>query len=321
MQQNLTWINRRDVERIATVQLLLQSAETAFRALSSGAINAPLRNIIRLAGGNLFGVMPAEAVGQGVFGAKLVSLCPDNAMHGRPVIQGLVALFDGRTGEPTAVVDGASLTLLRTAAASAVATRLLAREDADTLGLFGTGAQAAAHIEAICAVRRIRTITVWGRNPDRARQFAELAAERASIPVHATEVAEEVASASIVCTATSSPDPVVKGEWLLPGTHVNLIGAHSPTTREITTSGLARAKLYVDFLGSALAEAGDILIPIGEGAVSQDHIIGEIGQLLEGIITGRGDPDNITIFKSVGHVAQDLVAANAIMQAIAEGQV
>lgn len=246
-----------------------------------------------------------------VYGAKVVSLHPANAAAGRPVLQGFVALFDHHTGAPFALIDGAEITALRTGAASGLATRLLARRNARTLGLVGYGVQALAHLEAICAVRTIEEIRVWGRSPEKARAFAERHADSVSAKICAAE-AQEVAACDVVCAATAAREPVLLGAWLRPGAHVNLVGAHTPATRESDTALIKNSRLYVDSLASAFSEAGDILIPIEEGAIDRSHVIGEIGALVLGQIIGRRTADEVTVYKSLGFVAQDLIAAHAV---------
>jgi ornithine cyclodeaminase len=255
-----------------------------------------------------FAVMPGSSAQPRVYGAKVVSLHPGNPAKGLPAIQGFVALFDHDTGAPVALVDGAEITGMRTAAASGLATRLLARPDARTVGIFGTGVQAATHLAAMMAVRRIESVLVWGRTPKKAKAFAEQQSGQQGIPVR-TATAEEAAGCDILCTVTGSPEPVVRGEWVSEGAHVNLVGAHSPTSREADTALIARGRVYVDSLESTLNEGGDLLIPMQEGAIDKDHIVGEIGRLVTDDIPGRQTPRDVTIYNSLGIVGQDLVAA------------
>jgi alanine dehydrogenase len=201
---------------------------------------------------------------------------------------------------------------LRTGAASGLATRLLARADAHTLGLLGYSVQADAHLEAVCAVRDIREVRVWGRSPERAQQFVDRHANttRARLLVAAT--AREAAACDVVCAVTGAREPVIRGEWVQPGAHVNLVGAHAPDAREADTALIARARVYVDSNAGAWSEAGDLLIPLAEGAIDRTHVAGEIGALLLGRIAGRTRADEITVYKSLGSVAQDLVAAHLV---------
>jgi ornithine cyclodeaminase/alanine dehydrogenase-like protein (mu-crystallin family) len=260
-------------------------------------------------------VMPGSVAEPPVYGAKIVSLHPQNPAAGRPAIQGFVALFDHHTGIPFALVDGAEVTRLRTAAVSALATRLLARPSARTLGIFGCGVLASAHLEGICLVRDIQEVVIWGRSYEKARAFAERH-ERAGFRLRAVSSPEEAAACDVICVVTGSPGPVIQGKWVRPGAHVNLVGAHAPTAREADTALIARSRLYVDSLESAFSEAGDILIPLREGAVERAHVIGEIGAVLLGQVAGRRSPEEVTVYKSLGLVTQDLIAAHAVVRAV-----
>lgn len=291
----------------------IDAMATAMTGLTRGTIAVPSRIIMPLVDrSGYFAVMPGSASEPLVYGAKVAGLHPANLAAGRPVIQGVVILFDHRTGAPLALVDGAEITALRTAAASGLATRVLARQEARTLGLLGYSVQADAHLEAICAVRDIREVYVWGRSPERARQFVSrhAATTRARVLVAAT--AREAAVCDIVCAVTGAREPVILGEWVRPGAHINLVGAHSPNAREADTALISRARVYVDSSLGAFSEAGDILIPLAEGAIERSHVVGEIGALLLGDIAGRSGPEEITVYKSLGTVAQDLVAAHLV---------
>ena len=211
-----------------------------------------------------------------------------------------------------AIIEGASITAIRTAAASGLATRELARRDARTHGIFGTGVQAVTHLDSIACVREIDTVVVWGRDPARARRFAERESQRTGLDVVATDDPAAAAGCNVVSTVTAATEPVLEGEWLQPGCHVNLVGVHTPEAREADTRAIQRARVYVDLLESALNEAGDLLIPIGEGAVDESHVLGEIGQVLSGAAPGRIDDADITLYKSLGIAAQDLFAAARI---------
>ena len=293
----------------------------AMIAVSGRAASMPPRTVMPLIDkSGYFAVMPGSLAEPLVYGAKVVSLHPANPAAGRPAIQGFVALFDHETGRPLALVDGAEITALRTAAASGLATRLLSRSDSSTLGLLGYGVQAAAHLEAICAVRDIAEVRVWGRSLERAREFAKRHSARLHPKIVAVAEPQTAAACDIVCTVTGSAEPIVLGEWIQPGAHVNLVGAHSPTTREADTALVKRGRVYVDALVSAFSEAGDILIPIEEGAIAPSHVVGEIGALLLGRVEGRATLAQITVYKSLGVVAQDLVAAHAVWVACAGAQ-
>ena len=291
----------------------IDAMATAMRAVSDGTLSMPLRTVMPLVDKSAyFAVMPGSLAEPLVYGAKVISLHPANAAVGRPTIQGFVALFDHQTGEPMALVDGASITAMRTAAVSGLATRQLARSDATTLGLFGYGVQASSHLEAICAVRDIREVKVWGRSFERSLEFARQHSTPDSPRIVAVDDPGEAAACDVVCTITASAEPVVRGQWVRPGAHVNLVGAHAPKAREADTALIKAARVYVDSLDSGFSEAGDILLPLGEGAIDRSHVLGEIGAVLAGRVTGRTSPQDVTVYKSLGIVAQDLVAAHAV---------
>jgi ornithine cyclodeaminase/alanine dehydrogenase-like protein (mu-crystallin family) len=256
--------------------------------------------------------MPGSSSAPLVYGAKIVSLHPLNPGEGRPAVQGFVILFDHATGAPVAIIDGAEITALRTGAASGLATQVLARSDACSLGIFGCGVQASAHVAAICAVRPVLEIRIWGRSVEKARDFAETHAAATGARIVAVVSAEEAAACDVVCVTTSSHEPVIRGDWLRPGAHVNLVGAHSPKTREADSELIKRGRIYVDSELAAFNEAGDILIPIAEGAIDRAHVVGEIGAVLLDRIPGRSCAEDITVYKSLGVVAQDLIAAHAV---------
>ena len=303
-------INRQEVERLLPMAACIDVMADAMRAASSGAVSMPLRLFTPLADGSgTFGLMPGSTLDPPFFGAKVISLLPGNPSKGLPTVQGYVSLFDHETGRPVALIEGASVTAIRTAAASGLATRELARQDARTHGIFGTGVQAVTHIDAVACARGIEAILVWGRDPDKTRDFARRQSERMQVDVAATEDPAEAAGCDVVSTVTASSEPILRGDWLQPGCHLNLVGVHTPQAREADTRAIERSRVYVDLMESAMNEAGDILIPIGEGAIDRTHILGEIGQVLAGDVPGRTGDTEITLYKSLGIVAQDLFAA------------
>ncbi len=313
-------LSARDVDRLLTMSQCIDAMDAAHRAVAEGAVAVPLRTVMATPGnGGHFLVMPGASEDPCTYGAKLISLHPGNPRAGRPAIQGFVVLFDHETGEPLALIEGARLTAIRTAAVSGLATRALARPDARSHGLFGTGVQAHTHLSAIKAARPgIREVFVWGRSEDKARAFAAACDGHEGMMVRAVTDPAQAARADVVSAVTAAASPVLEGAWLRPGAHVNLVGAHRPDTREADTQALARARVYVDVLASARAEAGDLLIPIGEGAFGWDHVIGEIGDVLVGRSPGRSGDEQITLYKSLGMVAQDLFAGWATYRAARE---
>jgi ornithine cyclodeaminase len=294
----------------------------AMRAFSAGDVGVPARTIAPLEGGeDFFILMPGEAREPAMYGAKIVSLHPGNPPRGRPAVQGFVAVFDRSTGAPAALVDGAAVTAIRTAAASALATRALAREGASSHGIFGAGVQAACHLRAISLVRPVDRVLVWGRDHGKAQEFAAEHATVGGPEVTAVEDPRIAAACDVLSVATNSPEPVLMGDWLRPGAHINLVGAHEAEHREADTEAVAKSTIYVDSLNGALAEAGDILIPMSAGAIGREAIAGEIGEVLLGSAPGRKNERQITLYKSLGTVAQDLFAtAHVLGKARASGK-
>jgi ornithine cyclodeaminase len=310
---SLSIIDASAVRDLLPVADCIAAMELAAKAVTEGTIVVPQRIIMPLADRSGFlVVMPGSAAEPPMYGTKLVSLHPANPAAGRPAVQGLVVLFDHHTGAPLALIDGAEITALRTSAASALATRLLALPEARTLGILGCGVQASAHLRAIPAVRPIEEIKVWGRSFDKARAFAAQHAPMTNAKVSAVPEPSEAAACDVVCVVSGAHEPVIFGRWVRPGAHVNLVGAHTATTREADTALIAASRVYVDSLEAAFNEAGDLLIPLAEGAIERQHVVGEIGALLLGHIPGRTDAGQITVYKSLGHFSQDLYAAHAV---------
>jgi ornithine cyclodeaminase len=246
-------------------------------------------------------------------GLKAVSVMPKNHGTEYDSHQGVVLLFEIEHGSLLAVIDASSITAIRTAAVSAAATDLLARADSSDLAILGSGVQARTHLEAMHAVRRLRRVRVWSRDHAHARDFAERESPRFACSVEpVAEARAAVEDAAIICTTTASREPVLQGDWIAPGAHVNAAGASIAAARELDTRAVQRARLYVDRRESALNEAGDFLIPRAEGAIGDDHIAGEIGEVLLGLVPGRRSADEITLFKSLGLAVEDLAAAHHV---------
>jgi ornithine cyclodeaminase len=257
--------------------------------------------------------MPAYLGSPPAIGLKSITVFPGN--HGTELDshQGAVLLFETKRGSLLAVMDASSITAIRTAAVSGVATRLLARADAGDLALLGTGVQALTHLEAMWQARRLRRVRAWSRSPEHVRAFAQRAERSLGLKVEAAGSAREaVKGADLVCTVTSSREPVLEGKWLSPGAHVNAVGASLATARELDTAAIVGASLFVDRRESALNEAGDFLIPRREAAIDDGHIRAELGELLLGRHPGRQSDSEITVFKSLGLAVEDVAAARLI---------
>ena len=285
----------------------IDALEAGFR--TQDPASGPLRTQVETSAGSLL-LMPAT--GQGGVGVKLVTLTPSNPGRGAPFIHAAYVLFDAETQAPEAVLDGGALTALRTAAVSGLATRYLANEDARRLVIFGSGVQAKAHLGAMTAVRAITDVTVVSRSPEPADRLAEEATNRGLTASVGT--ADAVTEADLVCTCTTSDEPLFDGRRLRPGAHVNAVGSYQPHARELDTETIRRARVVVETRAVALEEAGDLLIPIGEGAIGPEHVVADLAELVRGRAV-RISPDDITVFESVGMAFEDLVVARAIVDA------
>lgn len=286
----------------------------ALRAAFQQNYTAPLRAMHKIptpdGGAAIFGLMPGWSAGE-VMGAKLVTLFPNNAAKGLPTVQAVIVLFDGGTGAPIGIIDGTEATYRRTACASALAADYLARRDARRLLIVGPGALARHFVGAMAAVRPITEVRLWGRSLDKSRRAAaELATAYPHLQVAAAEdLPAAVGAADIISTVTASPEPVVFGRWLKPGAHLDLVGAHTPTTRECDDDAVIQARVFVDVRAAALAEAGEIIIPVKDGKISENHVVGDLADLTLGRAVGRQSDEQITLFKSVGHALEDIAAA------------
>lgn len=262
-------------------------------------------------------LMPAWRVNRHI-GVKIVTIFPGNGAKGLPAVMGNYLLMDGTTGQPVAMLDGQELTVRRTAAASALAARYLAREDSRTLLMVGTGAMAPHLVHAHATVRPITDVLIWGRSPDKAAGLAKLLDESRLSVRHATDLAAAVGEADIISCATLSADPLVQGRWLKPGQHVDLVGAFTPAMRESDDEAVRRARVYVDTRDGALTEGGDVVQPIRDGVIAAEDIQGDLYQLTRGEVAGRGSADEITLFKATGAALEDLAAAELAYHALAD---
>ena len=311
----MRFIDREEVAKRLTYEKCIPIVRDAMVAFSRGETKQLLRSIIPLSNGRLFGVMPGAMGAHAPFGAKLISVFPENFSRGIQSHQGLVILFDPETGAPVCVVHAGEITAIRTAAASAVATDALARRDARRLALLGYGEQAATHARAIGKVRDLESIVVWGRSPERARVFAERMGAELRLPAGtAAEVKDAVVEADIVCTVTSAAEPILKGKWVRPGTHLNLVGSSYAGPAEVDSDLVVRSRFFVDSREGVLNQGAEFLRAKAAGLIGDDHIVAEIGQVLAGEIEGRRSAEEITVYKSLGHVVQDLASAWALYQ-------
>ena len=301
-----------EIETLFPMDRAIAAARSAMRQVSSGDTLLPLRQFLAIpdAPGKM-AVMPGYIAHPPRFGLKTVSKFT-NAAHSHV---GTVQLYDATNGQLLAIIEGGTLTAIRTAAASALATDLLARPDSHHLAILGTGEQARRHIEAMAAVRPISQIRIWGRNARNAEALAATLRNADMPAIVAATVAEAVADADIICTTTAAATPILHGQHVRPGTHVNLVGSAIPTTAEADTALVAMSQFYGDYRAATLAQAGEFHNAIAAGLITADHLIGEIGELILGRIPGRQDDTAITLYKSLGVTAQDLTAADAILEA------
>lgn len=301
-------IDATELRRALPMSVAIDALETAFRTQLP---SAPLRSNVETPAGSLL-LMPSSS--EDALGVKLVTLTPTNAGRGLPYIHALYALFDGATQAPRAILDGAALTALRTGAVSGLATRRLAVPEASRLVVFGAGVQARSHVEAMRAVRPVERVTIVSRSTPSAEALVDaLRAEGLDAGVGVPDV---VAEADLVCTCTTSPEPVLEGRLLAPGTHVNAVGAYTPETRELDDEAVRRARVVVETREVAMAEAGDLLIPIREGIVGVDHVAADLAELVAGAPVRRS-PRDVTAFVSVGVAFEDLVVARAAVERVA----
>lgn len=315
----LPFLDADAIRRSVTVADLLDAVEAAYRDVAAGRDRSPLRSHVDLADGSLL-LMPGIREGGTGATVKLVTIMPGNAARGLPTIHALVAWFEAATGRPLAILDGAEITAMRTGAASGVATRLLARQDAATLAVIGAGAQAAWQVRAVLGARPIRQVLVYARDGERRAGLARRMADETGIEVVAVDTAEHaVREADVICCATTSTEPVFDAAWVRPGTHVNGIGAFRPGMVELPPALFARAALVaIDAREAALEEAGDLLAAIEAGAIAEAALV-EIGTIGRDRVASR-DPEAITVFKSVGLAIQDVAAAGLVVARLLGGR-
>ncbi len=310
----MKFFSRDDVAQKLTYQVCIPAVRAAMIALSKGETRQLPRSYLPLEQGRIFGTMTGALGDGGPFGAKLISVFPDNFDKGLPSHQGVVVLFDRDSGAPIAMADGGEITAIRTACASAVATDALARPDASRLALFGYGEQAETHLRAISQVRQLTDVTVWGRSLDRAKAFADKMADHTGLPVTATANAKDAAaSADIICTLTNARDPILLGEWVRPGTHINAVGSSVPGPVEVDNDLVVKSRYVADSKVNILLAGAEFLKAKEAGLIGDDHIIAEIGQVLAGDVAGRRNAEEVTFYKSVGHILQDLASLAAIL--------
>jgi ornithine cyclodeaminase/alanine dehydrogenase-like protein (mu-crystallin family) len=313
-------INQSEVRQLLPITECMDVMAEALKTLARGDAILPLRPVLWLPEKvGALGMMPAYLGDIQAMGLKVVSVFPGN--HGTEYDShiGAVMLYETKHGQLLSIMDASEITAIRTAAVSGVATRLLAREDAHDVAILGSGVQAKTHLAAMLAARPVKRVRAWSRSAAHTKHFAERESKRYGILVEAVGSAQAaVDGADLICTTTSAPEPVLMGEWIASGAHINAVGSSIPFTRELDTAAVVKSRMFVDRRESTINEAGDFLFPKKEGAITDDHIQGEIGDLLVGKISGRATREEITLFKSLGLAIEDLAAANHVYQKAVE---
>ncbi len=317
MSNKVRFLSASDVTQALSMRDAIEGMKSAYGQLSAGKAVMPLRSRVHTSESDVTLLMPAYLQETDNFGIKIVSVFPNNSQLNLPMIHALVLAIDSQSGQPLAILEGDSLTAIRTGAGAGAATDLLAREDAKTVAIIGSGVQARTQLEAVCTVRQIEQVWVYSPNRQHAESFAKAMAGQGVIPseVIVTEDADSaVDQADIVCTATSSMKPVFDGNRLKQGTHINAVGSYLPTMQEVDATTIQRALVVVDSGEASLAEAGDLVIPLEAGLIDESHIVAEVGELVNGTKTGRQNNEQITYFKSVGVAVQDVMSAGICLR-------
>ncbi len=309
-------ISQEEVAALLDMPRCIALMRDTLAAVARGEVVLPLRTWLATDdGAAVLAMMPAYVRATSSLGVKVISAGRWQGDGSRDAHQGAVLLFDTSDGSLLAIADATAITAIRTAAVSAVATDVLANPDAADLALLGAGTQAATHLEAIVSLRKLSRVRVWSRSLDRATAFAQRASARHAIDVEVADSAHDATSgASIICTVTSSPTPVLQRSWVSDGAHINAVGSSVLRERELDGATIAASELFVDRRESAVNEAGDLLLAIAEGAVTSDHIRAELGDVIVGRARGRSSPTSITVFKSLGLAAEDVAAMRAIYE-------
>lgn len=297
------------VEHLLDMAGCIGAVRDAMARLSAADFEQPLRQIVPIRPGDLFALMPGSLVSPDGFGAKVITAFADKANPQRSKHRGIVVLFDRESGEPKCVADAGAITEIRTAAATAVATDALARKDATTLAVFGTGSQARSHLQALPLVRQLSEVLIWGRSEASAQAMIDAMQPEVGVPLRYVADAREAASADILCTVTSSREPVVLGEWVRPGAHVNIVGSSFAGPVEVDSALVVMSRYFADSRRSVLAAGAEYLVARDAGLIDESHILGEIGEVVSETVEGRRSPEEVTLYKSLGHIVQDLASA------------
>lgn len=316
-------LSEKAVQGLLSVEELVGTLERAHIQFSTGNAVMPVRLVVPLPQikGRITS-MPAYLSGDRALGMKVVTYFRENPKQGLPAILATVMLYSPETGKILAIMDGGFITAARTACASAMATKILANPETPVMGVLGAGVQSAAHIRALCRVRAMKSIKLYSPSGNSARRLKEELEPEVKIKIEPVKTAEEAArGADLLVTATTAPEPILNSSWLKPGAHINAIGSHRPDLREIDAVTMKRAKVFVDSREATMAECGDVLLAIKEGAIAERHASVEIGEVLAGKKPGRTTPEEITLYKSVGIAVQDVATAQLVYQKALEKKV
>ena len=309
---NLRFVTAEEVARFLPYEECIPLMREAMIALSTGRTHQTLRQIVDLPAGRAFGVMPGAILDGGTFGAKLVSVYPDNFAKGKGSHQGIVALFDPDSGAPSAILEAGEITAIRTASASAAATDALARPESKRLAILGYGEQAWRHVEALRRVRPIEEVRIWGRSFEKAQNFAARVEGLGLAASAEPEVEAAVADADIICTVTAAAEPILDSFAVADGVHVNAVGSSRAGRAEIAEDLVARARFFADHKEGVLSQGGEFIRAREAGLIGDDHLLGEIGEVFAGSLAGRTGPGDVTLYKSLGSIVQDLASAEHI---------
>jgi ornithine cyclodeaminase/alanine dehydrogenase len=309
-----------DLRAVLTMREVIQAVEGGFRSLAAGDCRVPQRLQLDIEdSGAVLLEMPAYVRGQQTaLGTKIVSVFPENAARALDIVQAAYLLLDSETGEPLALMEGRFITAIRTAATSAVATHHMTHPGPKRVALIGTGVQAQFHLAAMMEAANVESVTIASRSSEKAARLAECAQSQYGITCEAATASEAAIRANLICTCTASPVPLFDGKLLSPGTHINAVGAFTPTTRELDSETVRRARVIIDDHSAAGREAGELLIPIQEGTITRSYIAGTLADVVSGRIAGRESPEEITLFKSCGLAIEDLVTARLAYQRAAQ---
>lgn len=316
-------LSKKDVQGILDIEELIQVLEQAHIQFSTGKAVMPVRQVVPLPQikGRIT-CMPGYLGESNVLGMKVVTFFQENPKRGLPTILGTIHLYDTDTGKLIAVMDGTYVTAIRTASASAMATKVLANPETPVLGILGAGVQARAHIRALCKVRRINKIKIYSPSGKSALRVKEELEAEVGVRIEPVATGKEaVRGSDLLVTTTTAKEPILNADWLKPGVHINAVGSHRPDQREIDAATVKRARAFVDSREAIMAECGDILLAIKEGAITENHVTAEIGEVLAGKKPGRTSAEDITLYKSVGIAIQDVATAHLVYQRAIERKV